>query len=89
MHYTAIICLIPSQGDVSLEAGVTLDRELPDLVYDVNGNAVYSFIVTVVDRGSPVQMNSAMVSWLSCHVHMTACNCTDLWTVACVSDCAN
>ena len=63
--YTYIIANILHalhQGAISLVAGVTLDREMPELPHDEDGNAVYTFGVTAVDKGSPVQINDATVS---------------------------
>ena len=52
----------PLQGNITLAPGAILDREVDALPHDENGNAVYTFGVTAVDKGTPAQLNYATVS---------------------------
>lgn len=62
----------PLQGNITLAPGALLDREVDTLPHDENGNAVYRFGVTAVDKGTPAQLNYATVSvssmWTSMYI---------------------
>lgn len=45
-----------------LLAGVTFDREAPNVPHNDNGDAVYSFGVVAADLGDPVQISLVTVS---------------------------
>lgn len=60
----------PLQGNITLAPGAILDREVDALPHDENGNAVYTFGVTAVDKGTPAQLNYATVSVSSLYTSM-------------------
>lgn len=47
---------------VSLEAGVTLDRETNGIPHNDNGDAVFTFGVAATDRGNPALVSYSTVS---------------------------
>ena len=48
---------------VTLEAGVVLDRETTSIPHNDNGDAVFTFGVAAMDRGTPVLISYTTVSF--------------------------